>query len=111
MASIQEMCARIGLVTSDGLTGTIKKNYPPFVLYLMLIFSFPAIVMNIGADIAGMGAGWKSFISCYSSYIFQRIIYGHFVNLHYISSLSKNISSIKIPLRSVIGVPDSSVFV
>jgi Mn2+/Fe2+ NRAMP family transporter len=25
-------------------------------LYLMLLFSFPAIVMNIGADIAGMGA-------------------------------------------------------
>jgi len=35
MASIQEMCARIGLVTSEGLTGTIKKNYPPIVLYLM----------------------------------------------------------------------------
>lgn len=56
MASIQEMCARIGLVTSQGLTGTLKKNYPKPVLYLMLLFSFPAIVMNIGADIAGMGA-------------------------------------------------------
>lgn len=56
MASIQQMCARIGLVTSQGLTGTLKKNYPRPVLYLMLIFSFPAIVMNIGADIAGMGA-------------------------------------------------------
>ena len=56
MASIQEMCARIGLVTSLGLTGTLKKNYPRPVLYLMVLFSFPAIVMNIGADIAGMGA-------------------------------------------------------
>jgi NRAMP (natural resistance-associated macrophage protein)-like metal ion transporter len=56
MASIQEMCARIGLVTSHGLAGTIKKNYSKPVLYLMLLFSFPAIVMNIGADIAGMGA-------------------------------------------------------
>ena len=56
MASIQEMCARIGLVTSQGLTGTIKTYYPRPVLYLMLLFSFPAIVMNIGADIAGMGA-------------------------------------------------------
>ena len=56
MASIQQMCARIGLVTSQGLTGTLKKNYPRPVLYLMLVFSFPAIVMNIGADIAGMGA-------------------------------------------------------
>jgi NRAMP (natural resistance-associated macrophage protein)-like metal ion transporter len=56
MASIQQMCARIGLVTSQGLTGTLKKNYPRPLLYLMLLFSFPAIVMNIGADIAGMGA-------------------------------------------------------
>ena len=56
MASIQEMCARIGLVTSHGLAGTIKNNYSKPVLYLMLLFSFPAIVMNIGADIAGMGA-------------------------------------------------------
>ena len=56
MASIQQMCARIGLVTSQGLTGTLKKHYPKPVLYIMLLFSFPAIVMNIGADIAGMGA-------------------------------------------------------
>ncbi len=56
MASIQQMCAKIGLVTSLGLTGTLKKYYPKPVLYLMLLFSFPAIVMNIGADIAGMGA-------------------------------------------------------
>jgi len=56
MAAIQEMCARIGLVTSQGLTGTLKTNYSKPILYLMLVFSFPAIVMNIGADIAGMGA-------------------------------------------------------
>jgi NRAMP (natural resistance-associated macrophage protein)-like metal ion transporter len=56
MASIQQMCARIGLVTSQGLTGTLKKHYPRPLLYVMLVFSFPAIVLNIGADIAGMGA-------------------------------------------------------
>lgn len=56
MAAIQQMCARIGLVTELGLTGALKKNYPKWVLYLMLLFSFPSIIMNIGADIAGMGA-------------------------------------------------------
>lgn len=56
MSAIQKMCARIGLVTNQGLTGTLKKHYPRPVLYLMLVFSFPAIVLNIGADIAGMGA-------------------------------------------------------
>jgi NRAMP (natural resistance-associated macrophage protein)-like metal ion transporter len=56
MASIQEMCARIGLITAKGLCGTLKAYYSKPVLYLMLLFSFPAIVMNIGADIAAMGA-------------------------------------------------------
>ncbi|MBC7571113.1 MAG: divalent metal cation transporter [Spirosoma sp.] len=56
MAAIQQMCARIGLVTSQGLTGTLKKYYPRPILYVMLLFSFPAIILNIGADIAGMGA-------------------------------------------------------
>jgi NRAMP (natural resistance-associated macrophage protein)-like metal ion transporter len=56
MAAIQKMCARIGLVTNQGLTGALKSHYPRPILYVMLIFSFPAIVMNIGADIAGMGA-------------------------------------------------------
>ena len=56
MASIQEMCARIGVVSSMGLTGTIKRHYSKKILYLVLIFSTPAIILNIGADIAGMGA-------------------------------------------------------
>jgi NRAMP (natural resistance-associated macrophage protein)-like metal ion transporter len=56
MAAMQGMCARIGLVTSAGLTHTLKKYYHRSILYSMLIFSVPAIVLNIGADIAGMGA-------------------------------------------------------
>jgi len=56
MASIQEMCARIGIMTSVGLTTTLKKHYSKSLLYGMLIFSVPAIILNIGADIAGMGA-------------------------------------------------------
>ena len=56
MAAIQGMCARIGIVTEEGLTQTLKKNYPKSILYLMLLFSFPAITLNIGADIQAMGA-------------------------------------------------------
>ena len=56
MVSIQEMCARIGLVSGHGLMGTIKKYYPPYILYLILLVSIPSIILNIGADIAGMGA-------------------------------------------------------
>lgn len=56
MVAIQEMCARIGLVTDRGLTGIIRQYYPRPLLYLILLVSFPSITMNIGADIAGMGA-------------------------------------------------------
>ncbi|MBF8455611.1 divalent metal cation transporter [Kaistella sp. G5-32] len=56
MAAIQGMCARIGLVTSQGLTVTLKNHYSKPLLYIMLLFSFPAITLNIGADIQGMGA-------------------------------------------------------
>ncbi len=87
MASIQQMCARIGLVTSQGLTGTLKKHYPRPVLYLMLLFSFPAIVMNIGADIAGMGAVgnllFPSIDATYFSVLFTVILLGLIIYLPY----------------------------
>lgn len=56
MASLQEMCARIGLVTGHGLAGIVKRYYPPWILYSILLLCFPAIILNIGADLAGMGA-------------------------------------------------------
>lgn len=56
MATIQEMCARIGLVTAQGLTGVLKRNYPRPVLWLIVGLSFPAITLNIGANLSGMGA-------------------------------------------------------
>jgi NRAMP (natural resistance-associated macrophage protein)-like metal ion transporter len=87
MAAIQQMCARIGLVTSQGLTGTLKKHYPRPILYLMLLFSFPAIIMNIGADIAGMGAVgnllFPKIEANYFSVIFTIILLGLIIYLPY----------------------------
>jgi NRAMP (natural resistance-associated macrophage protein)-like metal ion transporter len=56
MAAMQGICARIGIVTGKGLTVTLKEHYPKWVLYGVLMFSVPAITLNIGADIQGMGA-------------------------------------------------------
>lgn len=87
MAAIQQMCARIGLVTSHGLTGALKQNYPRSVLYLMLLFSFPAIVMNIGADIAGMGAVgnllFPSIDATFFSVFFTILLLGLIIYLPY----------------------------
>src|ERR1700677_2482151 len=38
MAAVQGMAARIGLVTCEGLTGTLKKHYPKTVLYGVILF-------------------------------------------------------------------------
>ena len=73
MAALQGMCARIGMVTSQGLTHTLKRHYSPVILYLMLIFSIPAIVLNIGADIAGMGAVTNLLFPKIPSFIFSTI--------------------------------------
>ena len=71
MTSIQEMCARIGIVTGNGLAGTLKKHYPKSVLFLMIAFSFPAITLNIGADIAAMGAVSNLLIPQVAAYFFS----------------------------------------
>ena len=87
MAAIQKMCAKIGLVTKQGLTGTLKKHYPKPILYVMLVFSFPAIVLNIGADIAGMGAVgnllFPSIDATYFSVVFTVILLALIIYLPY----------------------------
>lgn len=54
MAIVQEMCARIGLMTGRGLAGNIRINYPKWVLYLCAGSLFVANTFNIGADIGAM---------------------------------------------------------
>lgn len=76
MSAIQEMCARIGMVTKEGLTGTLKKKYPKSILYLMAVFSFPAITLNIGADIQGMGSVANLLIPQIPTFAFSIIFTG-----------------------------------
>lgn len=56
MFSIQEMCARIGIVTGAGLGYVISMYYPKPLAWIMLAVLFPAITFNIAANLAGMGA-------------------------------------------------------
>lgn len=92
MAAIQQMCAKIGLVTSQGLTGALKAHYPKPILYLMLVFSFPAIIMNIGADIAGMGAVgnllFPSIDASFFSVFFTILLLGMIIYLPYVKIAS-----------------------
>jgi NRAMP (natural resistance-associated macrophage protein)-like metal ion transporter len=57
MAVVQEMCARIGLVTGRGLAGNIRIHYSKRVLYLCGMLLFAANCINIGADLGAMAKG------------------------------------------------------
>jgi NRAMP (natural resistance-associated macrophage protein)-like metal ion transporter len=55
LAIIQEMCARIGIVSGRGLTRVVKNHYPAWILYALILLTCPAFLLNIGADIALLG--------------------------------------------------------
>ncbi len=57
MAVVQEMCARIGLVTGRGLAANIRSHYPTWVLYLCTSLLVIANTFNIGADLGAMAEG------------------------------------------------------
>lgn len=54
MAIVQEMCARIGLATGQGLAGNIRDYFPKWILYLSTILLLIANIINIGADLGAM---------------------------------------------------------
>jgi NRAMP (natural resistance-associated macrophage protein)-like metal ion transporter len=54
MATVQEMCARIGIVTGEGLAANIRRRYSKKVLYTCAFLLFFANTLNIGADLGIM---------------------------------------------------------
>lgn len=55
MSVVQEMCARIGIVTGHGLAANIKRHYSRYALYVVTSLLFIANTFNIGADLGAMG--------------------------------------------------------
>ncbi len=56
MIVIQQMCARIGIVTGKGLAGVILDNYSKKVLYITVFLLVVANTINIGADLGAMAS-------------------------------------------------------
>jgi NRAMP (natural resistance-associated macrophage protein)-like metal ion transporter len=54
MAVVQEMCARIGMVTGRGLAGNIRLHSSKKLLYFTALALFAANTFNLGADIGAM---------------------------------------------------------
>ena len=62
MSAIQEISARIGRVTGQGITENIRRNYPPWVLYIIVALLSVANTINLGADLGAMGAALSLLI-------------------------------------------------
>jgi len=56
MAVIQGMCARIAMVTGEGLAALMRKRLPLPLAYGLAIMVIVANTFNVGADIGGMAA-------------------------------------------------------
>ena len=54
MTAVQIMCARIGMVTGQGLAGNFKQRFPRWLLGVFVMALLVANTINIAADLAGM---------------------------------------------------------
>lgn len=59
MVAVQEMCARIGLVTGGGLGYAIKKQFSKKIVFPITSLLLIANTINIGVDIAAMTAATR----------------------------------------------------
>jgi Mn2+/Fe2+ NRAMP family transporter len=65
MAAIQEISARLGRTTGQGIAGIIRRHYPAALLHFVVALLLVANVINIGADLAAMGDAIKLLVGGY----------------------------------------------
>ena len=54
MGCVQQMCARVGMVTGMGLAGALREKFPRWVVALIAVSLLIANVINIASDLSGM---------------------------------------------------------
>src|SRR5438067_6627494 len=54
MAAVQNVCARIGMVSGQGLAGVLRRHYPRPLLYGSVFLLFVANTINVGADLGAI---------------------------------------------------------
>jgi Mn2+/Fe2+ NRAMP family transporter len=63
MAAIQEISARIGRVTGEGIAGNLRAHYPAWLLGSIVGLLLIANILNLGADLGAMGAATHLLIA------------------------------------------------
>jgi NRAMP (natural resistance-associated macrophage protein)-like metal ion transporter len=56
MASVQFICAKVGMVSGQGLAGVLRRHYPRWLLYPAVMGLVIANTINVGADIGAIAA-------------------------------------------------------
>jgi NRAMP (natural resistance-associated macrophage protein)-like metal ion transporter len=69
MTAVQMMCARLGMVTGQGLAGVIRAKYSRWVLWGACALLVTANTVNIGADLGGMAKVTEMVIGIPSMYL------------------------------------------
>ena len=86
MGAVQNMCARIGMVTGRGLAAAFRAKLPRPVLVVAVVGLLAANTINVGADLAGM-ADAAQMLSGLSShlwvFLFAVVISWATVRFHY----------------------------
>jgi len=88
MVAVQEMSARIGLASSCGLAGNIKKHYSKKILFFISFLILAANVFNIGADVFGMASAIEILVPK-STMLFAWIIVATIIGLTIFLSYKK----------------------
>ena len=57
MAAVQELCARIALHTGVGLTTSLRRRFPSWLVGVCVLALFVANTINAGADLGAVAAG------------------------------------------------------
>src|SRR6202162_5085071 len=67
MAAIQEISARMGRTTGQGIAGNIRAHYSRWLLYAIVGLLLLANTINLGADLGAMAAALKLLVGGPSS--------------------------------------------
>lgn len=74
MVAIQQIAAEIGRVTGAGIARNLRRHYPRAILFVMVGLLLIANVVNLGADLAAMGAALALLIG--GNTVFYTLLFG-----------------------------------
>ncbi|HLN18695.1 MAG TPA: divalent metal cation transporter [Patescibacteria group bacterium] len=97
MLAVQEVCARIGVVTNKGLAGVLQRHYRKKIVFFAVLLLIIVNIVNIGADLGAMGASLEMItgINFYFSVIIfatVSILFEVFIGYHIYAKFLKWLS-------------------